>query len=278
MFRNRLNVGLTLYTSSTQSLVGTQVKGGEEYGYTNAKIENKGIELSIGLQQPLGPVQWNSDLTYTLNKNKIKEFGQLKNPATGETITLSSLTINQYNNMAEDRLTAGGSIGDIYVRAFRTDSKGNLVIGSDGLPEKNNEYTYAGNAAPKYQIGWSNDFNWKGIALSFVLQGNFGGKGLSLTQAMMDQYGVSKATAYIYDATNVRLAELSVGYTIPMHRWVNWMQSIKVSFVGRNLCMIYNKAPFDPMSTASMGNFMQGIDYFNLPSLRNLGFSVSMDF
>lgn len=107
---------------------------------------------------------------------------------------------------------------------------------------------------------------------------------------MMDQYGVSKATAdarnnggvwvgqqlipatqyyyhvtgpegvgaaYIYDATNVRLAELSVGYTIPMHRWVNWMQSIKVSFVGRNLCMIYNKAPFDPMSTASMGNFMQ---------------------
>lgn len=311
LFRNRLNVGLTLYTSSTQSLVGTQVKEGEEYGYTNAKIENKGIELSIGLQQPLGPVQWNSDLIYTLNKNKIKEFGQLKNPATGETITLSSLTINQYNNMAEERLTAGGSIGDIYVRAFCTDSKGNPVIGSDGLPEKNNEYTYAGNAAPKYQIGWSNDFNWKGIALSFVLQGNFGGKGLSLTQAMMDQYGVSKATAdarnnggvwvgqqlipatqyyyhvtspegvgaaYIYDATNVRLAELSVGYTIPMHRWVNWMQSIKVSFVGRNLCMIYNKAPFDPMSTASMGNFMQGIDYFNLPSLRNLGFSVSMDF
>lgn len=311
LFRNRLNVGLTLYTSSTQSLVGTQVKGGEEYGYTNAKIENKGIELSIGLQQPLGPVQWNSNLTYTLNKNKIEGFSQLGNPATGETITLSSLTINQYNNMAEERLTAGGSIGDIYVRAFRTDSKGNLVTGSDGLPEKNNEYTYAGNAAPKYQIGWSNDFNWKGIALSFVLQGNFGGKGLSLTQAMMDQYGVSKATAdarnnggvwigqqlipakqyynyvagpegvgaaYIYDATNVRLAELSIGYSIPIHRWVNWMQSIKVSFVGRNLCMIYNKAPFDPMSTASMGNFMQGIDYFNLPSLRNLGFSVSMDF
>lgn len=308
MFQNRLNLSLTLYTSTTHSVALTQQANYNQL--MNATIENRGVEMSLQLKQPLGPVEWNSDLTYTLNKNKIKDFTNISSDGT-ETDIPSFEMITSYHPIAQEKLVKGGSIGDIYVRAFRTDSKGNLVIGSDGLPEKNNEYTYAGNAAPKYQIGWSNDFNWKGIALSFVLQGNFGGKGLSLTQAMMDQYGVSKATAdarnnggvwvgqqlipakqyynyvtglegvgaaYIYDATNVRLAELSVGYTIPMHRWVNWIQSIKVSFVGRNLCMIYNKAPFDPMSTASMGNFMQGIDYFNLPSLRNLGFSVSMDF
>ncbi len=54
--------------------------------------------------------------------------------------------------------------------------------------------------------------------------------------------------------------------------------NIKVSFVGRNLLMFYNKAPFDPMSTASMGNDMRGIDYFRLPSLRNMGFSLRLTF
>lgn len=32
------------------------------------------------------------------------------------------------------------------------------------------------------------------------------------------------------------------------------------------------------MSTASMGNDMRGIDYFRLPSLRNMGFSLRLTF
>ena len=52
-----------------------------------------------------------------------------------------------------------------------------------------------------------------------------------------------------------------------------------VSLVGRNLWMIYNKAPFDPDLTPSTSdNFLQGVDYFMLPSLRNIGFSVKFQF
>ena len=51
-----------------------------------------------------------------------------------------------------------------------------------------------------------------------------------------------------------------------------------VSLVGRNLWMIYNKAPFDPESVATTEAFYQGIDYFMLPSTRNLGFSVKLSF
>lgn len=308
---NRLNLGLTLYTSSTQSVVDTHVGVEGAYYYTNAEIENKGIELSIRLQQPLGPVQWNSNLAYTLNRNKIKDFTMLSPDGTETDSPSFEMITGSYHSPAQEKLVEGGSIGDIYVRRLLTDKQGNPVYDSNGLLKHEDEYTYAGNAAPNFQIGWANDFSWKGVEVGFVLQGSFGGEGLSLTQSVMDQYGVSKATAdarnqggvwvgqqlvpakqyyasvsgthgigepYLYDATNVRLAELSVGYTIPMHQWVNWMQGIKVSFVGRNLFMIYNKAPFDPMSTASMGNYMQGIDYFNLPSLRNLGFALSFDF
>lgn len=51
-----------------------------------------------------------------------------------------------------------------------------------------------------------------------------------------------------------------------------------VSLIGRNLWMIYNKAPFDPESIAFTGTYFQGLDYFMQPSLRNVGFSVRMQF
>ena len=56
------------------------------------------------------------------------------------------------------------------------------------------------------------------------------------------------------------------------------MCDITVSLVGRNLWMMYCKAPFDPEAVASTENFYQGIDYFMTPSLRNIGFNVNIKF
>ena len=53
---------------------------------------------------------------------------------------------------------------------------------------------------------------------------------------------------------------------------------LTVSFVGRNLWMVYCKAPFDPEAVASTGLNYQGIDYFMMPSMRNLGFNVKFQF
>ena len=78
------------------------------------------------------------------------------------------------------------------------------------------------------------------------------------------------------DATNVRLQELSVGYTIP-RKWLK-VCDISVSLVARNLWMIYCKAPFDPESVASTENFYTGVDYFMMPATRNIGFNVKFNF
>ena len=83
---------------------------------------------------------------------------------------------------------------------------------------------------------------------------------------------------YVYSMTNVRLGELTLGYDIPIHKWCKWIKGLNVSFVGRNLWMLYCKAPFDPESTASTGTYNQGFDYFMQPSLRSLGFSVKVTF
>ena len=84
---------------------------------------------------------------------------------------------------------------------------------------------------------------------------------------------------YVYDATNVRLAEVSLGYDFPVNKWGwNWLKGLSLSVVGNNLAMLYLKAPFDPELTASMGTYNQGLDYFMQPSTRSLGFSVKVKF
>ncbi|MDR0892358.1 MAG: SusC/RagA family protein, partial [Mediterranea sp.] len=83
---------------------------------------------------------------------------------------------------------------------------------------------------------------------------------------------------YVYSATNVRLQEVTLGYTIP-RKWVGNVADISISAYGRNLWMIYNKAPFDPETTANTtDSYYQGIDYFMMPALRNIGVSLKLKF
>ena len=82
---------------------------------------------------------------------------------------------------------------------------------------------------------------------------------------------------YVYDMTNVRLRELTVGYDLPSS-WFNDKLRATVSLVGRNLFMFYNKAPFDPEQTASTSTYYQSFDFFMQPSVRTIGFSVRLQF
>ena len=69
---------------------------------------------------------------------------------------------------------------------------------------------------------------------------------LSVRSAGLPQY-------YTYSATNFRLQELSLGYTHAAANGSATRWRLTVSFVGRNLWMIYCKAPFDPEAVASTG-------------------------
>ena len=83
---------------------------------------------------------------------------------------------------------------------------------------------------------------------------------------------------YVYDMTNIRLAEVSLGYDIPISKAVKWIEGLNVSLVGRNLALLYCKAPFDPEQISNTGNYGAGIDLFLAPSTRNIGFSVKVKF
>jgi len=318
-FKNKLKLDATLYKSSTYNQifdVGLSASGGNTGIFLNAgQIDNRGIELSVKYGNQWGKFSWDTYATYSLNQNKVIQLidQETKNPITGHDIVLPIFDMDGTGNYRIS-LREGGSMGDIYVSSIRVDEHGVVYVDpvTSSIAAESNKFIYAGNAAPKYNLGWGSSFGWNGVSLGFLATARVGGVGVSNTQALLDYYGVSQTTAdardaggalvngfripakeyyqtigapnggaasmYVYSATNIRLSELTLGYDIPLHKWTNRVKGMNVSFIGRNLFFLYKKAPYDPELTASTGTYFQGIDYFMQPSLRNLGFSVKLQF
>ena len=81
---------------------------------------------------------------------------------------------------------------------------------------------------------------------------------------------------YVYDATNVRLRELSFGYTFRNLFGIG--KNLNASLIARNLFFFYKDAPMDPDVSAGTGNGWQGVDMFALPSSRSVGLNLKLNF
>lgn len=305
LFGNALSVDLTVYQSNTrkQTLLRDVTSGAagfnKEYIQTG-NIRNRGLELSVGYTKSWADFTWSSSLAYSMNRNKIVEL--LENP--NEVVRQAGLS------GCGVVLKKGGGMGDIYTYTdFKRDAEGNIALDSNGNVMQTNlsNPQYRGSVLPKGNLGFSNDFSWKGVNLGFVLTARLGGICMSQTQAILDEYGVSAVSAearnnggiavntgkisaegyyavvggdnpiwseYIYSATNVRLQEAHISYTLP-RKWLK-SKELTLGVTANNLFMIYRKAPFDPESTASTGTYYQGVDYFMQPSLRTLGFNIKL--
>lgn len=90
--------------------------------------------------------------------------------------------------------------------------------------------------------------------------------------------GVNGATAeYVYDATNVSLREVSLGYTFNK-KVLPFVNTATLSLIARNLFFIYKDAPFDPNIALSTGQGLQGVDIYGLPSTRSIGLNLNVTF
>ena len=101
------------------------------------------------------------------------------------------------------------------------------------------------------------------------------GRDLVAVQDYYDFVGSSYAGDYIYNATNFRLRELSLGYTF--RNLFGDYKNLSISFVCRNLFFIYKDAPVDPDISLSTANGLGGIDVFNYPSARTFGLNIKVN-
>lgn len=319
-FLNWFNLEATYYHTNTlnQTIYPTISSGS---GYSKIPIQsgsvvNQGLELALGFDKTWGIFNWQSNYTMSMNRNKIKSLTDTVNPMTGEPIEIGTMTMGGLGNV-RFLLKEGGSLGDIYSRAdLKRDSNNDIYVDQYGniateVIENVDDYIKLGSISPKANMAWRNDFRIGQFNLGFMITARLGGVVYSRTQAMLDYYGVSEASAiardnggvlinggdlmdankwytavgagdtvpqyYTYSATNVRLQEASIGYTFP-RKMMNNVCELTLQLVGRNLWMIYNKAPFDPESIATTGSYYQGIDYFMNPATRNFGFNIRIKF
>ena len=320
---DRLGFDLTYYKNNNyrqyMEIPAPLGSGFSTYYLNLGNIQNTGIEGIINaIPYSAKNLKWTSTVNFASNKNKVVKLSDANIPGAGpdNPFTLTDFGVNMFAS----KIKEGGAWGDIYAnKQVVRDANGEMILDADGKPQTQNVGAgfVVGNPTPKFSLGWNNSFEIHKFSISFLVDGRFGGKVMSVTQGVLDKYGVSETTAgardnggvnvsavsstgskvnnvdavkyysvfggrdgageiYMFDATNVRLRELAIGYNIPAFTKI--VKEVRVGLVGRNLFFFSKDAPFDPETSVSTGNGLQGVDVFGLPATRSMGVNVKFVF
>ncbi len=312
-FANRLSFDVTYYKTNTtnQTLqIAAPTATLYESRFVNAgNIQNQGVEAVVRYDVfNKGKLQWNTGLNFSTNDNKIISLW-----STVDRFTLSGASGANYAS----QFKVGGSFGDIYGTVLSKDDQGRILIKGGKPVKQGGDMQYLGNSNTRWQLGWNNNFTYGHFTFAFLIDGKFGGQVMSITQAMMDSYGVSKASGDARDAGGVKINgvdETGKAVTsIDANTWYTtvggregvsgeymysattvrlreaalgymvpmkntFFKTLKFSLTGRNLIYFTRKAPFDPEQTMSTANGLGGVDAFMLPATRSYGLTLNASF
>ena len=290
-------------------------ESGYKSQFVNAgNVQNQGFELTAGWFQDFGnEFTWFTDLNLSYNDNKIIElFDGIQDGVTVSNLGGAKVILyegGQYGDLYVRTLKRDES-GKLVTE---TPEGADYQIPVNG-GEQNSDLKYMGNMNSKWNMGWNNTFRYKDLTLSMLIDFRIGGKVVSMTEATLDGYGVSERTGrardrgyvmregikfsnvkayydvvgatsfnsvynvedYVYDATNVRMREISLGYTF--RNLFGQSKNLTLAFIARNLFFFYKDAPMDPDVSMGTGNGLQGFDVFNLPTTRSFGLNVKLNF
>jgi hypothetical protein len=89
----------------------------------------------------------------------------------------------------------GGSMGDLYGRGYVRAPDGQIVYdATTGNALISQDVVYLGNTIPKYKIGFTNDFNFKGFHVGFLFDAQIGGVAHSLMNYKLAEQGKTMIT------------------------------------------------------------------------------------
>jgi TonB-linked SusC/RagA family outer membrane protein len=317
--KNRIGIDFTYYKKNAYNqIISLKVPAATGYNYKiiNAgNLQNKGFEFIVNgsiLRSATG-LNWDVIINYNHNVNKVVELHP----------DIKSFPLQGDEQSRAIRILAneGEIYGNMYGRDFARTASGEIMVDTSGLPIKSeNKNVFLGNYQPKYTMGISNTFSYKGLSLGFLIDIRGGGQFYSQTMAYMFANGNAKGTLanregglivqgvrpdnskntkaitaqqywntvsgaepvaslFIYDASNTRLREATLGYTIPNKILGKIpVRNVTLSLVGRNLWLIKSHIPgIDPESSFSTTN-SQGIENGNYPSTRTLGVNLKLEF
>jgi len=314
LFKDRFGLDFTYYNTVTKNQVLNIpyiFSAGYESQTANVgKITNKGIEMELSCKI-INTKDFNLDATANIASNRTR--------VTKLDPTVSMYQFSSLENGLQVVAVQGDKLGEIYDYGYKRDVKGNKIIGSDGLPEKTDSQEVLGCIQPDFTGSFGLNANYKGIFLSALFTFQKGGDIYSFTEASAANVGVAKCTAdrsdrvvkgvlengstnttsisaqkywqngvtseqFIYDASYLKLGELTVGYDFPKAELQqlthNIFNSFKVSLFGSNLLYLVKHTPgTTPDGSAMSSNiFSQAVDFSPVPNTRTFGVSLNLGF
>jgi TonB-linked SusC/RagA family outer membrane protein len=312
---NRLGLDLALYNrTTTNDIVPANIDplSGFSFAYLNiGKINNKGIEVLLN-GRPVKQTKFNWDVTYNFSYNK----SMVKQLAAGQNSLLLSSAVNNYASVYAEVGKPYGEIkaydikrdarGNIMYAANGLEKQGNLIdMGTGVAPYAmgiTNNFRYN-----RFNFSFLVDgkFGNKVFSGTNLYADRFGllkntlpGRDNGLTVTGVDNSdnpftytvpvsGVGNfydnrkniSSFFVYDGSFIKLRQVILGYDVPVKNLKQVkIQSVNISFVARNLLILYKKTPnIDPESAFSAGNG-QGLEMFGVPRTRSYGLNLMVKF
>ncbi|HAH55030.1 MAG TPA: SusC/RagA family TonB-linked outer membrane protein [Flavobacterium sp.] len=295
----------------------TNPNGWLNYGFNAGSIENKGIELVLtGKIVKTDKFSWDSTINFSKNENTVKEIpadlGGRINLTDGQNMNYRyALIEGRPFGVIEGKKLQRNASGQLLL-----DASGKLVINKDyeEVGNANPDFMLGFANAFKFGSFFANvliDARVGGQVMSLTESmndaygvskavGDAGGATGTVTIDAVKPDGTPNGTTkvttyntkdyyttvggyagatgeYVYDATNVSLREVSLGYTFNVKK-IPFLQSASLSVIARNLAFISKKAPFDPNVALSTGQGLQGVDIYGMPSTRSVGLNLNVTF
>lgn len=189
-FDGRLGFDLTYYDVRTDDQIlsiPTPLTTGFGALRTNiGEVSNKGIELSVNMN-PIRTrvVNYVATFNFTRNENIVESLA----PGVEEIVIQSAF------NGLEVRAEPGRSLG-LYGPGFlRTEDTGELILNPDTGLIRTGGQTRLGSIDPDFRLSMNNQFNIKGLNVSFLLDYRQGGVLFSQTVGTIRRSGVADETA-----------------------------------------------------------------------------------
>jgi len=191
-FDNRVNLTMDIYKKRTSDLL-INVPLATESGYTSVLkntgvIENKGFELNLQTVNIKSPFTWTTNLSFSMNRNKVIDLGGATQMFAGWVGGAS----NSLNGGNVARMAPGMPVGAFYgvvaegiwksaeeiasVGTMKAAKPGDMRfkdVNKDGT-FNSNDCQYIGDPNPDFTFGFNNDFSYKQWSLGVYTYGEIG--------------------------------------------------------------------------------------------------------
>ena len=259
LFKNRLYGKFDLYRRAIKGLIYSvevpQPPNTQSSMYKNiGTMENRGWEFEIG-GEVIQSADWNYRTSLNLSHNKTF-IGSLW----GDQTYINGSYVNNWVEYAH-RIEENVEVGSYFMYRYAGVSEGKLqiynkdnnVIFSDmGSVD---DRVYQKSFIPTLIAGWSHNLSYKNLDFNMTLTSwidydiynaielEYGLKNVVQGNMLYDAINKnnhitgrpSPSDYFLYDATFLKIQNLSLGYTLPMKRYTSLMENIRLYFTGNNL-------------------------------------------